>query len=136
MHVGAMREPARQDPNSYSVLAVDDTPSMLQLLVLWIESDARVRLAGVASDGDDAVRLASRECPDAVICDVMMPRMGGLEALPALRAACPDSVIIMFTSAPDIAVKAHQRGADAVFDKVTPIGDVLDHLAMLCRNRS
>jgi two-component system, chemotaxis family, protein-glutamate methylesterase/glutaminase len=136
VQVRATREAVEHDPTRYSVLAVDDTPSVLQLLVLGIEGDVRLRLAGVASDGDDAVRWVSSECPDAIICDLVMPRLGGLDALPALRETCPDSVIIVFSSTPDIAFKAHQLGADAVFDKVTPVGEVLDHVALLCRNRS
>jgi DNA-binding NarL/FixJ family response regulator len=119
----------------YSVLAVDDQPQVLQLLTLWIRGDSRLRLAGTASDGHSAIRWVSQECPDAIICDVTMPRLGGLEALPALREACPDSVILMFTSAPEIAVTAQQLGADAVVDKAADLSDLLDYVVLLCRNR-
>lgn len=88
----------------------------------------RLRLAGVASDGDDAVRWVSSECPDAIVCDLVMPRLGGSRRSPSCARPGPDSVIVVFSSTPDIAFKAHQLGADAVFDEVTPVGDVLDHV--------
>lgn len=119
----------------YSVLAVDDQPQVLQLLTLWVQSDARLRLAGTASDGRSAVERAAEECPDAIICDVTMPRLGGLEALPELRRLCPGSVILMYTSAPELATTAQQLGADAVVDKTADLSALLDYVVALCRHR-
>jgi two-component system, chemotaxis family, protein-glutamate methylesterase/glutaminase len=129
-------EAAGEGGEPYSVLAVDDQLPVLQLLTLWIDCDARLRLAGVASDGEDAIRWVEQECPDAIICDVTMPRLGGLEALPAMRVACPDSVILMYTSVPDIACVAHQLGADAVVEKTVDPSALLEHLVGLCEKRA
>ena len=118
----------------YSVLAVDDQLPVLQLLTLGIESDVRLRLAGIATDGHAAIRWVSQQCPDAIICDVRMPGLGGLEALPTMRAACPDAVIMMHTSALDIAFTAQQLGADAVVDKTADPSDLLNTLVVLCDN--
>jgi DNA-binding NarL/FixJ family response regulator len=139
VRVGARRqateESADQGGQPYSVLAVDDQLPVLQLLMLRIESDARLRLAGIATDGHAAIRLVNQECPDAIICDVKMPGLGGLEALPALREACPDAVIMMHTSAPDLACTAQQLGADTVVDKTADPSELLDCLVDLCRTR-
>lgn len=120
----------------FSVLIVDDQPAVLQLLTLWIEGDDRLSLAGTAQDGEAAVRWVRSRCPDAVICDLVMPVMDGIEALPLLRRACPDAVIAMYTSCPEVAGGAEQLGADAVFDKATEPSAMLDHLVNLCRIRS
>jgi CheY-like chemotaxis protein len=119
----------------YTVLAVDDQLPVLQLLMLSIENDVRLQLAGIATDGDAAIRMVRQQCPDAIICDVKMPGMGGLEALPALREACPDTVIMMHTSAPDLAGTARQLGADTVVDKTADPSAMLDYLVVLCRIR-
>jgi CheY-like chemotaxis protein len=111
----------------YTVLAVDDQLPVLQLLMLSIENDVRLQLAGIATDGDAAIRMVRQQCPDAIICDVKMPGMGGLEALPALREACPDTVIMMHTSAPDL--------AGTVVDKTADPSAMLDYLVVLCRIR-
>jgi DNA-binding NarL/FixJ family response regulator len=132
---GTTEDAAGEGGEPYSVLAVDDQMPVLQLLMLWIENDVRLRLAGIATDGHAAIRWVSQECPDAIICDVMMPRLGGLEALPAMREACPDAVIMMHTSAPDIACTAQHLGADTVVDKTADPRDLLDYLVVLCDNR-
>jgi len=127
---------AGEDIEPYAVLAVADQLPRLQLLMLGIESDVRLRLAGIASDGHAAIRwVVSQECPDAIICDVNMPSLGGLEGLPAMREACPDTVILVYTSAPDIPFTAQQLGADAVFDKTADPSHLLDCLVVLCGNR-
>jgi two-component system chemotaxis response regulator CheB len=118
-----------------SVLVVDDQPSMRHLLSLWIEADDRLTLAGTAGDGREAVRKAVAACPDAVICDMEMPVMNGVEALPLLRRACPDTVIVMYTSDRDLAREAARLGADAVYDKTTSPAEVLDRLVELSRRR-
>jgi DNA-binding NarL/FixJ family response regulator len=132
---GAKEEAAGGDGEPYTVLAVDDQLAVLQLLMLSIENDARLQLAGIATDGHAAIQLVSQECPDAIICDVKMPVMGGLEALPALREACPEAVIMMHTSAPDLACTAQELGADTVVDKTADPSALLDHLVVLCRHR-
>ena len=139
MRVGARQDATKEAAGGggkpYTVLAVDDQLPVLQLLTLSIENDVRLRLAGIASDGHAAIRSVSKECPDAIICDVRMPGMGGLEALPALREACPDAVIMMHTSAPDIACSAEELGADTVVEKTADPSGLLDYLVVLCRNR-
>jgi two-component system, chemotaxis family, protein-glutamate methylesterase/glutaminase len=120
----------------FSVLAVDDRPEVLHLLKVWIDCDDRLELVGTAVDGHTAMQWVAEQCPDAIICDVQMPGLGGLEALPSLREACPHAVILMYTSAPEISAVAQRLGADAVVDKSSDVGSILDYLSALCRNRA
>ena len=78
----------------YIVLVVDDDESLLELFTLWLEDDERFETFGAALDGIAALELVKATCPDAIVCDIQMPRMGGLEAIPLLRAARPDAVIV------------------------------------------
>jgi two-component system, chemotaxis family, chemotaxis protein CheY len=121
-----------------SVLVVDDRPEIAQVLTYLVESDDRLHLTGLAKDGVDALEHTRRLSPDAIVCDVHMPRMDGLEALPLLRAACPESVIVMYTSEPDTARVAPTLGADAVVDKADDPGVLIELLVDLCaaRNRA
>jgi CheY-like chemotaxis protein len=41
--------------------------------------------------------MARLHQPDAIVLDVMMPGMTGLEALPEIRAACPTATVIIFS---------------------------------------
>jgi CheY-like chemotaxis protein len=115
-----------------SVLVVDDRPEIARVLTCLVESDDRLSLAGVASDGLEALELSERACPDAIICDVQMPRMDGIEALPLLRKACPEGVIVIYSSDPDSAKAAPGLGADAVVDKADDAAGLIELLVDLC----
>ena len=119
---------------AHSVLVVDDRLEVVDMLSTFVKADERLTLAGVARDGVEAVARSECGCPDAIILDVEMPRMDGLQALPILRRACPDGVIVIYSSNPDGAGNARQLGADAVADKAEdPLG-LIDLVADLCRS--
>jgi PleD family two-component response regulator len=72
----------REGDTPYSVLAVDDEASVRQLIRLLIDTDERFTLFGTAHDGRQALDRVEERCPDAIVCDIRMPGMNGLEALP------------------------------------------------------
>lgn len=108
------------------VAVVDDDEDVRFLVAVWIRSDARFELCGQATGGREAVSLAGREQPDVMILDVMMPGMGGLEAVPLIRACSPSTRIVLFTASPiPDAARAH---VDAVISKEKTRCDLLDAL--------
>jgi CheY-like chemotaxis protein len=119
-----------------SVLVVEDRPEVARVLTYLIDSDDRLSLAGIATDGVEALEHSERDCPDAIICDVQMPRMDGLEALPLLRQACPEGAIVMYSSDPETAKAAHELGADAVVDKADDPASLIELLVGLCGTKS
>ncbi len=72
--------PVRKRP---LILAVDDAPEILALLSATLEDDYDVILA---RDGVEALEAVARHHPDAVLTDVMMPRMSGYEVCNRLKA--------------------------------------------------
>jgi signal transduction histidine kinase len=66
------------------ILIVDDTPDMATLMVRAVKNQGYEPF--VAGDGICALEMASAIAPDAILLDVMMPRMGGLEVLRKLKA--------------------------------------------------
>jgi len=118
-----------------TVLVVDDRPEIVRVLGLLLDVDDRLSLVGVAKDGVEALEHSQRGCPDAIVCDVEMPRMDGLEALPLLREACPGAVIIMYSSDTDRAEVAPELGADAVVDKAEDPADLIELLVGLCDSK-
>lgn len=86
---------------SHRVLVVDDEPDIREIAQLALE-----RLAGwtvlLASDGAHALVLAAQEQPEAVILDVMMPGMDGLETARRLAsgsATCAIPVLLLTAKA-------------------------------------
>lgn len=67
------------------ILVVDDSALMRRVLCDIIDSDKRFQVAARATNGLEAFDLLSRNKYDAVVLDVNMPRMNGLELLKELR---------------------------------------------------
>ena len=67
------------------ILLVDDSALMRRVLCDIIDADIRFQVADRAKDGLEAFDLLSRNSYDAVVLDVNMPRMNGLQLLQELR---------------------------------------------------
>lgn len=68
-----------------NILVVDDSALMRRVLCDIIESDERFHVQDRATNGLEALDLLTRKSYDAVILDVNMPRMNGLELLKELQ---------------------------------------------------
>lgn len=66
-----------------------------------------------AADGQEAIDLLAQGPVDAVVSDISMPRLTGIDLLRAIRAHDPDVPVILCTGAPDVdsAVEAVKLGA-------------------------
>jgi CheY-like chemotaxis protein len=67
----------------------------------------------VAYDGRQAIREVLEDCPDAVISDVVMPRVNGIEAAKAIQEMCPDARILLFSgqaATSDLLKTAEEQG--------------------------
>jgi two-component system chemotaxis response regulator CheB len=109
-----------------SVLIIDDSSMMRSLLSRLVESDrdaggnGRWRLAGTVPDGRIAIERARELRPDICLLDLEMPVLGGLDALPAIRAVCDAAVVIVSSiAAPGSAERRAclMAGASAVVAK-------------------
>jgi DNA-binding NarL/FixJ family response regulator len=79
------------------ILIVDDHPlTRSALAALLRQHDFDV--VGEAADGEQAIERATELNPDLILLDLSMPGMNGLEALPKLRAAAPESEVVVLTA--------------------------------------
>ena len=88
------------------VLFVDDHQSLQDLFGICLSMEDDLELVGTASDGFEAVDLAARLHPDAIVLDWGLPLLDGLHALPALRRAAPEASVIVFSASSDGATSA------------------------------
>ena len=119
------------------VLLVDDDASMRDLLRLTFELHPEFEVLGEAANGADAVAAAQSYQPDAVILDVMMPGTDGLEALPKILDASPQTKIIVFSAYATVPIvqQALEAGASLVLEKTVPQRDVVAAVLDLCPAR-
>ena len=75
----------------------------------------------------DAVHVAEITRPDVVILDVALVGMTGIEAIPAVRAASPSALIVVFSAFDNVRAESLAAGADHVIDKtdVAALAEVL-----------
>lgn len=69
--------------NRKKVLIIDDDPTLLKLMVASFEEEGYKVVSG--KTGQDAVKLTDKEHPAAIVLDLEMPKMDGLEALKKIR---------------------------------------------------
>src|SRR5437667_4648060 len=102
--------PAQMDPQDWSmarrgsgkvrVLLADDLADIRLVMRLLLEADGRAEVVGEATDGAEAVRLAAELRPDAIVLDLRMPGMDGVQALPLIRDASPGTVVVALSALP------------------------------------
>lgn len=114
---------------------VDDHVHLRRLVQTWIEDDDRLEWAGEAADGVAALELVASSRPDALMLDVEMPGMSGLEVLDSLRPDHADLIVVLYSSDPSARGPGLAKGADAFFVKGDPIREVLDTIVVLHRGR-
>lgn len=113
------------------VQVVDDNPTLRAVACLEVEMAEGLELVGEAADGAQALLVARQQHPDAILLDLDMPGMGGLEALPHLRRIVPDATIVVYTSddSPRSRLEARRRGAAGYVVKGSSgVRDVLAYL--------
>lgn len=116
------------------VLLVDDTPDIRRLLRVNLELDGRFEIVGEAADGAEAVALTRSLRPDAVVLDLAMPVMDGLQAAPVIRQCSPESRILVLSGFDHarMEARAREQGADGYLEKGTAFGRIAETLVDLC----
>ncbi|MCU0882331.1 MAG: sigma-54 dependent transcriptional regulator [Hyphomonadaceae bacterium] len=100
-----------------TVLIVDDDPAQRRLLQGAVERQGFA--TRTAEDGAQAVAQAADPAVDIVLLDLVMPQMGGMEALEQIRKKREDLPVVVLTASGgiDTVVKAMQAGATDFFVK-------------------
>ena len=115
-------------------MLVDDTVEIRRMLRMTLEIDGRFKVVDEAGDGEAAVRIASEKQPDAVVLDLAMPVMDGLQAIPKILENAPDAKILVLSGfdAKQMSNEALSRGAHDYVEKGADLSDLAGRLVSLC----
>ena len=113
--------------SSNTILVVDDSATDLKLAGALLKRDPRLTIA-YAANGQEALDSFATLIPDAVVTDLQMPEMDGLELVSAINEQYPRVPVILMTAAgsEEIAVKALQLGASSYVPKRRLTNDLLE----------
>ncbi len=108
------------------VLVADDQALVREGLMTLLEAVADIEPVAAAADGEQAVTLSARHRPDVVLMDLRMPGIDGVEATRRIRAAQPDTEIVVLTTHADEAsiLDALQAGARGYLTKDAGIAEI------------
>jgi two-component system, chemotaxis family, chemotaxis protein CheY len=79
------------------LLVVDDALFMRKM-ICGVAAEAGWQVVGEATNGVEAISLYQQQRPDLVTMDLVMPVMGGLEALRQIRALDPQAKVVVVTA--------------------------------------
>ena len=125
------RRPAPSHPGS--LLLVEDDRGVRESLVRALEIEGFA--VSTASDGLAALDMAAGQTHDAMILDVMMPRLDGLEVARRMRARGETIPILMLTARHDVSsrVDGLDAGADDYLVKPFALDELLARIRALLR---
>ncbi|WNM40841.1 response regulator transcription factor [Micromonospora halotolerans] len=109
------------------VLIVDDDALVRAALSMILGGMPDVRVVGEATDGAEVPAAVAAYAPDVVLMDIRMPRVDGLAATEALRAAPdPPEVLVLTTfDADEQVLRALRAGASGFLLKDTPPAEIV-----------
>ena len=118
-------------PKRMRVAVVDDESDVRVLLRLSLDVD-HFQIVGEAGTGVDAIKVVGDQRPDAVVLDLNMPVLDGVEALKVIKQRWPETNVIVHTAFGDI-FKAKLEGLDfeAFVEKSGTFEEIIQQLDLL-----
>lgn len=109
------------------VLVVDDHPAFRKALTSALSMVADIEVAGEAGGGVAACEQAEMLHPDAIVMDLSMPDLSGIDAMKRIHESQPDLPVVILTAHADEGVEreARQAGASGFLPKGSGLSDLV-----------
>jgi DNA-binding NarL/FixJ family response regulator len=111
---------------SIRVLVADDQALVREGLMTLLSAAPGIEPVGAARDGAEAIAMAARHRPDVVLMDLRMPGVDGVQATREIRAAQPETEVVVLTTYADetTILDALQAGARGYLTKDAGIAEI------------
>lgn len=121
-----MNEPIR-------ILLVDDSPHFLATICDFLNLNQTLRVNGVATDGQEALKQASILNPHIILLDLRLGNESGLTLIPRFKEILPNAKIVILTIAQEdpYRVAAMRAGADSFIRKSTAVQTLIATITQL-----
>ncbi|MGB3413186.1 MAG: response regulator transcription factor [Microbacteriaceae bacterium] len=126
----------KPDGSPFKILVVDDESSLTDLLKMALRYEGW--LVETAENGLEALALVKKFEPDALVLDIMMPEMDGMQVLSRMRAENNETPVLFLTAKDSVAdrIKGLTAGGDDYVTKPFSLEEVVARLRALIRRSS
>jgi DNA-binding NarL/FixJ family response regulator len=125
-------------PAPLRVVVADDQASVREGLVVLLGTVPQIEVVASAANGEEAIRLVAEKSPDAILLDLHMPVLDGIEATRRLTREHPGVAVVVLTTYVDDSsvLTALQAGARSYLTKDADCADIVAALrsAVTCRS--
>jgi len=120
------------------VLIADDQALFRRGLYVVLGTEEDIEVVAEAEDGEEAIAKAEELAPDAVLMDVRMPRVNGIEAARRIREMLPSTKILMLTVSDeeDDLYEAIKAGANGYLLKEISVEEVANAIHSVVQGQS
>ena len=120
------------------VVIADDQALFRRGLFVVLGTEEGIEVVAEVDNGEDARTTAEELAPDVVLMDVRMPRLGGIEATRAIRAALPSTKVVMLTVSDEEEdlFEAIKAGANGYLLKEISIEEVAEAVRAVVQGQS
>jgi NarL family two-component system response regulator LiaR len=119
------------------VLVADDHPVVRHGLLVLLRDEDGIDVVGEAADGNEALELTGRLCPDVVLMDLVMPGLDGVEATRRITSSHPKTRVLVLSSfgGDSKLFPALDAGALGFLMKDAPADDLVHAIQQVARGR-
>jgi len=124
------------DPTNVRVLVVDDHELTRLSLKLALSSQKNIQLVGLASNGQEAIKMVQNHHPDVIILDLHMPVMDGWSASSQIKSIDPQTQIIAYSAMEErqaMNLQQHKASFDAFCSKETATHKLMELVQKLAQ---
>lgn len=120
---------------THHLLLADDHALIRAGVRMLVQHIQGYEIVGEAEDGCEAIELAQELTPDIVLLDISMKKVGGMDALQAIKRDLPQTKVLMLSmhSKSEVVLEALEKGADGYLLKDATLAELPLALAAMAR---
>lgn len=119
------------------IVIAEDHQSLIDGIKLLLESQDWIKVVGQANDGNELLRVVSKQKPDLVLTDIRMPKTDGITATKQIKSMFPDCKVIAFSmfDQEEIILQMKEAGASGYLMKNASLKTLLEAIKVVAEGQ-